>query len=88
MILKIDQSFVKDTKKIKDKKLIAEILKCIEEIKTVDRLDEISGIKKLTGHKNYYRIRTGDYRIGIFLNQNEVELIRFLHRKDIYKFFP
>ena len=88
MIVLIDKTFEKDIKKIRDKKLISEILKQINLIKAATTIDGITGIKKLTGYRSYFRIRMGDYRIGIFLNQNSVELIRFLHRKYIYKFFP
>ncbi|MFP4128637.1 MAG: type II toxin-antitoxin system RelE family toxin [Desulfonatronovibrio sp.] len=45
-------------------------------------------MKKLSGFKNFYRIRYSDYRIGIALQEDKVVFIRVLHRKDIYKFFP
>ncbi len=35
-----------------------------------------------------YRIKIGDYRIGIFVESKVVEMARFVHRKDIYKVFP
>ncbi|WP_374754821.1 type II toxin-antitoxin system RelE family toxin [Dyadobacter psychrophilus] len=44
--------------------------------------------KKLKGFSNAYRIRIGDYRVGIFVENNIVELARIAHRKDIYKVFP
>ncbi len=42
----------------------------------------------MKGSRNYYRIRIGDYRAGIIVEGLTVEFIRFLHRKDIYKYFP
>jgi mRNA interferase RelE/StbE len=42
----------------------------------------------LKGHKFAYRIKIGDYRIGIFVESKVVEMARFEHRKDIYKVFP
>jgi len=30
----------------------------------------------------------GDYRIGVFINKDTVQLARFVHRKDIYHLFP
>jgi mRNA interferase RelE/StbE len=36
----------------------------------------------------YYRIRLGDYRVGLKIENNTVCFVRFLHRKDIYRYFP
>ena len=88
MIVRFDKSFEKDLKKFRDKRLISEILKQIDHIKNAESINQIVGLKKLTGFKSYYRIRIGDYRVGVFLNGDVIELIRFLHRKDIYKSFP
>jgi len=46
-----------------------------------------SDVIKLKGHKNSYRIRSGDYRI-IFNQYDSKLLILFLevkHRKEVYK---
>ncbi|MBI9070754.1 MAG: type II toxin-antitoxin system RelE/ParE family toxin [Melioribacteraceae bacterium] len=45
-------------------------------------------VKKMHGYRNFYKMRVGDYRIGIKITQDEIILERVLHRKDIYKFFP
>ena len=63
-------------------------LKLIERLKTIDSLSELQNIKKIEGYDNYYRLRVGDYRLGLKLSGNTVELIRFLHRRDIYRRFP
>jgi mRNA interferase RelE/StbE len=62
--------------------------KVIETLKAVDTLDGLHHIKKIEGYDYYYRLRVGDYRLGLKLSGNTVELIRFLHRKDIYRRFP
>jgi len=64
------------------------ILNVIEEIKSADSIHQINNIKKLIGFKSAYRIRVGDYRIGIFVDGNTVEFARVLNRKEIYRFFP
>ena len=51
-------------------------------------IDSIPNIKKLQGYENYYRIRFGDYRLGISYINNEITLMRVIHRKEIYRFFP
>jgi len=48
---------------------------------------EIGNLKKLkTG--DYYRIRLGDYRLGLILKSDTLVFVRLLHRKDLYKYFP
>jgi len=42
----------------------------------------------MQGYSNSYRIRVGDYRIGIEIFGNTVEVIRTLHRKEFYRYFP
>jgi mRNA interferase RelE/StbE len=51
-------------------------------------LSEVNNLKKMEGTTNYFRVRVGDYRIGIFFNNNTVIVSRFLHRKEIYRYFP
>ena len=88
MIVRIDKSFEKDTDKIKDRTLLVKIPDCIEGIQNADHIKTIKNIKKLKGSNNFYRLKIGEYRIGIEIENDTVELIRFLHRKDIYKYFP
>ena len=88
MILKIDKSFEKDFKKAGNKKLSPKLLATIENIQRATKLTDIKNIKKLKGTNDFYRIRLGDYRIGMRIIKKEVQLIRFLHRKEIYRYFP
>ncbi len=81
-------SFNKDISKIRDKKLKGKILSVIEEIENAKSLSEIQNLGKLIGYKHHYRIRIGDYRFGIYNNNNQIEIARFLIRKEIYRYFP
>lgn len=45
-------------------------------------------IEKLTGYKNKYKIRIGQYRIGITIDDDILYLERIIHRSKIYKVFP
>ncbi|MBF0564522.1 MAG: type II toxin-antitoxin system RelE/ParE family toxin [Nitrospirae bacterium] len=47
-----------------------------------------SKISKMRGYKGFYKIRLGDYRIGVYITSNTFECVRVLHRKEIYRFFP
>jgi mRNA interferase RelE/StbE len=89
MIVRIDKSFQKDTDKINDHKVKLLIVNTIKHLRLTDGLSSINNLKKLTGYKDLYRIRLSNYRIGLrFTEDNELILIRFLHRKDIYQKWP
>lgn len=46
-------------------------------------------IKKMSGYKNYYRIRVGKYRVGCKVeNSNKITFYRVKLRSNIYKIFP
>jgi len=82
------EKFSRDLNKITDKKVKASVSQIIEELKVAPSPDQIRNLKKLHGVKNAYRIRTGDYRIGIFIEQDKIELARIANRKEIYRLFP
>ncbi len=78
-----EKKFLKDIVAIDNKRTKRAGEKIIEQAEKVENLNEISVLKKLKGYKNAYRIRVGDYRIGICIEQDTIEFVRFLHRKDI-----
>ena len=82
------KSLEKDLKKIKDKKLLKKLASVFINLENTDTLTEFSGLKKLSGHPEAYRIRVGDYRLGIFYSNEIITIARFLKRNDIYKLFP
>jgi mRNA interferase RelE/StbE len=88
MEIKIDKSFQRDTRRIKDKYVLQRIANTVANIQRAKTLEEIKNLKKIQGTQSMYRIRIGDYRLGIIITDSIVEFIRCLHRKDIYKYFP
>ncbi len=88
MEINIKRSFSKDIDKIHDKKLPALVVEIIDQIEHCHSIQEIKHIKKIKGTMNNYRIRIGDYRMGLFIENKVVYFVRFLHRKEIYKYFP
>ena len=88
MELEFRESFGKDIDKIQDKKVMKTCFDIIELIPNINRLSDIPHIKKLKGSKNFYRIRIGDYRIGVEFKDSKLIFKRFLLRKDVYKYFP
>jgi mRNA interferase RelE/StbE len=88
MKLEFKSSFLKDLKKIKEKQLQSQIRELIEKVEASANITELDHTKKLSGSDEYYRIRIGDYRVGLKIENNIIYFIRFLHRKDIYRYFP
>ncbi len=80
--------FEKDIDKIRMQSVKDNIADAVEQIDQADGPSSIVNLKKLKGFKTAYRIRVGDYRIGLFISDDTVEFARVVHRKDIYKVFP
>jgi mRNA interferase RelE/StbE len=81
-------SFAKDIRSIKSKDILSRIKEVVEQVEKAQSLQEITNIKKLKGGRNYYRIRVGEYRIGLVVEGNEITFVRCLDRKEIYRHFP
>jgi len=79
---------LKDVNKIKNDKLKSKLFDIISDLKLADNLSEIRNAKAMSGHPDAYRIRVGDYRLGIFYADKTVTIARFLKRNDIYNLFP
>ena len=88
MRVKFLSKFGSDLDKIKNTSLRKRVYRVIEETESAATISELRNIKKLKGDKISYRIRIGDYRVGIYFENNVVEFARIVHRKDIYKVFP
>jgi len=81
-------SFVRDLDRLSEKSLKQRIKAVIAEVENAASLRDIANLKKLQGGQDYYRIRVGDYRIGLVCQQGKVTFVRCLHRRDIYRFLP
>ena len=88
MKVEFKASFARDLKKVRDKRLKERVREIIEQVEQVDNLQDMTNIKKLQGELDYYRIRVGDYRLGLSIEGDTVVFVRFLHRKDVYRYFP
>ncbi len=88
MDYKFEKSFVRDFKKVNDKYLANAIVECVTSVSEAKELKDINNLRKISGHKSAYRIRFGDYRIGLIIENNVAVFVAFSHRKDIYRFFP
>ena len=82
-------SFHKDLKSLQnDSKLFARIKELLLLVESTPSIDLIGNVKKLKSDGPYHRIRLGDYRLGVIIENDIVTFVRILHRSKIYRFFP
>jgi mRNA interferase RelE/StbE len=82
------EKFQKDLVGIQDKKVKQALLRTIVKLESAENLSQVSNLKKIKGHPSAFRVRLGEYRLGFYYENEVIELARFVHRKEIYKFFP
>jgi mRNA interferase RelE/StbE len=81
-------SFAKDLNRITDKSLLRRVREAVDTVERAQSVNDLPNLKKLKSSKNYYRLRIGDYRIGLALEDDILVFVRFLNRKEIYRYFP
>lgn len=59
----------------------------LEKIETLEFNARPAGSKKLSGSKDLYRLRVGDYRVVYKIDDNDrkVDIAIVRHRKDVYR---
>ena len=81
-------SFLRDLKKLSDQRVRSQVRAVIEAVESADALTDLPNVRKMGGGAGFYRVRIGDYRIGLAVEGAEVEFVRVLHRRDVYRYFP
>lgn len=83
------KSFERDIKKLEgNAQLLARLQKVIEQLEAAEEFGAVANVKPMQGWSSYHRIRIGDYRLGLKLEEGVVVVLRFLHRREIYRRFP
>ena len=88
MKLLFNKRFLKDLADIPREYRITIEKFIFETLPNYKSLNECNKTEKMKGFKNYYKIRFGDYRVGLKYEMDTVILERVLHRREIYRFFP
>jgi mRNA-degrading endonuclease RelE of RelBE toxin-antitoxin system len=82
------RSFEKDVRSIRDKKLKLRLSETLAELAAANEFADLSDVVPMSGHPGFYRIRIGEYRLGFYIQADTLFLARFLHRREIYRYFP
>jgi mRNA interferase RelE/StbE len=88
MQIELTRKFQKQVENCNDKHIKSKILAIVQAVIDSENLNEFPNLKKLTGYKNFYRIRLGNFRIGLVIEDKTIVFAAFDHRSDIYKYFP
>jgi len=88
MNIEITDRFAKDVEFITLEKVRTTLAAIIAEVEQANSISDIGNVKKMKGFKAYFRIKMGNYRVGIMIEGDTVKFVRFMHRKDIYSKFP
>ena len=88
MTIKVNKKFLKDLSKVpsKDRQKIEQFV--FDKSKEMNSVEEGGIFEKLKGYQTYYRIRFGNYRVGVSYQEDVLTFQRVLHRKEIYRYFP
>ena len=88
MVVIITDEFRKSLRKLNIKEVNKKVFETIENIENAQSLADIRSLKKLKGFQTAYRVRIGDYRIGLHILGDTVHFTRVANRKYIYDEFP
>ena len=88
MEIRFRPRFNRELRRTRNPNLRRRVEHATEDVKTASAVSEISGIRRLSASGNFYRIRVGDYRIGVEVEDDVVILARFGHRREFYRSFP
>ena len=84
----LQSELASDPRALKDKSLLERVKALITTVESAETPLEIPNLKKLRGGGAYYRVRLGDYRVGLVVEENAIVFVRVLHRREVYRYFP
>ncbi len=88
MVVEFRKSFLKDIKKLRaiaTKRLISKIINECEEAETIN---QISHCEPLTSKGKFFKLKHGQYRFGVYIDNGTIEFLKFGTRQNFYKDFP
>lgn len=59
-----------------------------ETLPALETIGESGKIEKMHGYKSCFKVRSGEYGLGIVFEDNVVTVKIVMHRREVYRFFP
>ena len=88
MEVRYHRRFDRDLGRIRDRALSRSVEQVIEELKAASNITDVRNVVKMVGWERHYRIRVGNYRLGLEMDGDVAILTRFRHRREFYRYFP
>jgi mRNA interferase RelE/StbE len=82
------KAFSKQIDALYNESLRLRLVQVVQNVISANTLQDIVNLKKMKGYQTVYRIKIGDYRIGLFFEEGVIIFAYLAHRKDIYNKFP
>lgn len=88
MRIRVKKSFLKQLAALpKDVRERIEVF-VFETLPTLKSIGQSGKIEKMHGYKSCFKIRFGEYRVGIVYEDNVIVVKVVMHRREVYRFFP
>ena len=89
MKLEPRRAFIRDMRRIRNTDMRRRVERKLAELQNAENITEVSQVSRVKSEaRRRYRVRVGDYRIGVTLEGDMAILDRILPRDDIYRRFP
>lgn len=88
MTVEPSRQFSRDVRRLGSSHIRRRLDRTIQELIEAADITEVSGVRRLLTEGQHYRIRIGDYCLGITMAGETAVLRRFLPRGEIYRYFP
>ena len=89
MRIRYEPAFRRDLSRIRDPVTLRRVNRKLAEIEAAASVRDVSNVSRMNmPNGNDYRVRIGNYRMGVTLEGSTVVLHRILPRDEIYRRFP
>jgi mRNA interferase RelE/StbE len=79
MKVEFKKSFLKEIQNLRNQKLKDSVFNAIINVEESNNISGIKNLKSLTGFREFYRIRIGEYRIGLKIESEVVYFVTIEH---------
>jgi mRNA interferase RelE/StbE len=84
----VSEAFQRDVRKLHNRLAEDAVLHAVKLLNTAAHLRDLSAVVAIQGKPHYFRYRVGSYRLGFTFRDGTLTLLRCLHRREAYRFFP
>ncbi len=78
-------TFIRDLRRLRNGDILNRLHRKIKQLEQASSISQISGLRKLKSSRNIFRVRIGNHRLTFAVEGSSVQLIRFRHRRDVYR---